>query len=128
MANKIDNLDITEEEERAGLRRLFDLISELPIPPDRTRKVAGYIARLEAQLAALDWREITEKDLPKVGDEVRGRPDSKSVIKHNNPQILAVTESMITLFGWQTEQDELWKEQSWIEFRPINPPAPRSKA
>jgi hypothetical protein len=25
------------------------------------------IAELEEQLAALDWREITEKDLPKVG-------------------------------------------------------------
>ena len=64
MAEEIDNLDITEEEERAGLRRLFCLISELPIPSDRTRKVGGYIARLEVQLAALGWREITKKDLP----------------------------------------------------------------
>ena len=42
-------LGITEEEEAAGLRRLFDLRIELPIPADRTRLVAGYIARIEAE-------------------------------------------------------------------------------
>ena len=49
---QIPNLDgITTEQERAGLRRLFDLGVELPIPPEMTRKVAGYIAALEQSLA-----------------------------------------------------------------------------
>jgi hypothetical protein len=53
MCSEIETLDITEAEERAGLRRVFDLVGELPIPPDKTRKLAGYIARIEAQVATL---------------------------------------------------------------------------
>ena len=70
MANAIENLDITEAEERAGLKRVYDLVDELPIPPDKTRQLAGYIARLERQLAESQWREITPENLPKVGTEV----------------------------------------------------------
>ena len=47
--SEIETLDITEAEERAGLRRVYDLVDELPIPPDKTRKLAGYIARIEAE-------------------------------------------------------------------------------
>jgi len=46
--SEIETLNITEAEERAGLRRVYDLVGELPIPPDKTRKLAGYIARIEA--------------------------------------------------------------------------------
>jgi hypothetical protein len=49
MCSEIETLDITEAEERAGLRRVYDLVDELPIPPDKTRKLAGYIARIEAE-------------------------------------------------------------------------------
>ena len=109
-------------EERDQLKAQLDAITADRNLYRDDRDEAGHpyseVVALRAQLAALDWRPITEQDLPKVGDEVRRRPDSDAVIKHNNPQILAVTESMVTLFGWQTEKDELWKEQSWIEFRP----------
>jgi hypothetical protein len=57
-----------------------------------------------------------------VGDEVKRAHGSMSVQKHNNPEILAVTESMVHLFSWQTEKDELWREQNWTHFRAINPP------
>ena len=49
MCSEIETLDITEAEERAGLRRVYDLVGEVPIPPDKTRKLAGYIARIEAE-------------------------------------------------------------------------------
>lgn len=41
-------MSITIEQEAEGLRTLFDLGVELPIPPEMTRKVAGYIAVLSA--------------------------------------------------------------------------------
>ena len=69
------------------------------------------VAELEAQLAALDWREITEKDLPKVGDEVL---DAETVCVQ-----LVVEDSGV----------DDWTELGYTHFRPLAPPpAPRSKA
>ena len=44
---------ITTEEEEIGLGRLFDLGVELPIPPEMTRRVAGYIGRLQSEIEKL---------------------------------------------------------------------------
>ena len=73
MCSEIETLDITEAEERAGLRRVYDLVDELPIPPDKTRKLAGYIARIEA-----------ERDEARAAAQAMSRPVSDEVwIKHS---------------------------------------------
>jgi hypothetical protein len=60
---------IAEKEERAGLERLFDLGVELPIPPEMTRKIAGYIAQLEAEVVTLR-AQIKRLSAPVSHDEI----------------------------------------------------------
>ena len=62
---------VTADEEARGLGSLFELGVELPIPPHMTRKVAGYIGRLEAELAAMTedrnlWRDAHDEDCPNL--------------------------------------------------------------
>jgi hypothetical protein len=76
-------------------------------------KQRAHIAELEAQLAALDWREITEKNLPDEGCEIWGEENG---IQDYGPEDYESTLAGLREFGW-------------THFRPINPPpAPRSKA
>ena len=64
-------------------------------------------AALREQLDALQWRPITEQDLPKVGDEVG---------KYHNGLFLISRISR----GWKIE----WEIQDgdWTHFRPLNAP------
>ena len=67
----------------------------------------GKVIELEAKLAALDWTEITESNLPKLGDEV-GRQNSSGIW-------LAYTV--------ETNADyRFWHALGYTHFRPINPP------
>jgi hypothetical protein len=57
------DMNITVEEERTGLRHLFGIGFELPVPPEQTRKLAGYIARKMSDydaLAAQHAQELSE--------------------------------------------------------------------
>ncbi len=76
------------------------------------------VAQMARELLALQWTRITAENLPKVGDEVMRSPTCDAVVKRTNPQILAVTAMMLTVF---TAADD-WKEQSWAYRRPLNPP------
>lgn len=105
--------EITDAEERAGLRRIFDLGVELPIPPEMTRKVAGYIGYLEAQLAALSWTVISESNLPTEADEL---------LDHNGN--VETTESYRNWGGFDSQS---WTDKSYIYRRPINAPAKEPK-
>ena len=57
------DMNITVEEERTGLRHLFGIGFELPVPPEQTRKLAGYIAQKMSDydaLAAQHAQELSE--------------------------------------------------------------------
>ena len=62
------------------------------------------IALLEYENRSLKWREITEKDLPKVGDEVL---DSERGFVGAVFHVWPYRESI---------------DAGWTHFRPINPP------
>ena len=89
------------------------------------------IAELEAQLAALDWREITETDLPEVGVPVL-------VVWNGCVQKIAYVRTGI---GFACTEGYVWETAYDIGYDPIPdgevthyaplldpPPAPRSKA
>ena len=81
------------------------------VAADYVEEASERIKELEAKLAALDWTEITESNLPKVGDEVmRFRADK---IRQT---VYAVdgTEEQNTLIICLARGD--------THFRPINPP------
>jgi hypothetical protein len=86
--SEIETLDITEAEERAGLRRVFDLVGELPIPPDKTRKLAGYIARIEAQVATL----TQERDEARAAAQAMSKAVSRWWFEEARPIINAIGE------------------------------------
>jgi hypothetical protein len=49
--NSFEELAITVEEKVRGCQRLFELCNELPIPPESTRQLGGYLYRLERRIA-----------------------------------------------------------------------------
>jgi hypothetical protein len=66
------------------------------------------IALLEYENRSLKWRKITEKDLPKKGDETL----------NVTGWVMPVT---IESQKWNAET---WARNRWTHFRPINPPLP----
>ena len=79
------------------------------------------IRELEQRLAELQWREITEQDLPKAEHEViRWRKD----ILGDFEQVLSV----VDLFEWACTDYVAWKAAGWTHFRPKNPPARADEA
>ena len=77
------------------------------------------IALLEAENRSLKWREITENDLPKVGDEVGGVSDSESY-----PWMCRAVSAGMARERNASPLDRDWERLGYTHFRPINPPLP----
>ena len=81
---------------------LLAVRTEMRIMARSTLASQERIKELEAKLAALDWTEITESNLPKVGDTARRTEE-------------------VTVFGDSWDFSD-WMEHKFVDFRPINPP------
>lgn len=73
------------------------------------------------QLAALQWSEISESNLPKRDDEVmrpvRGEIDA---LKYGSPWVIV---NVTGLCDWWDMSAEDWLATDWTHRRPINAPA-----
>ncbi len=74
------------------------------------------IRELEQRLAELQWREITEQDLPKVGDEVGCFVEEGTVIYE-----VAAHHTLFSARKWRYER-------AMTHFRPISAPARADEA
>lgn len=63
-----------------------------------------------AKLASLGWSEITPENLPRVGDEARGK----------NRNVLEIEEWHI---GYFTADPRVWLQSGYTHRRPINAPS-----
>lgn len=96
---------------QAEIDKLKQEVEQMKNERDGKRWLAGErlgeeIAALRSKLAALDWRPITEADLPKVGDELLGMCDKVQKVYANE----------------EAYDIERWKQTYWTHFRAINPP------
>jgi hypothetical protein len=86
------------------------------------------IAELEAQLAALDWREITETDLPPLAVFLEVFTSEGEIKKaHRELEELADDDMSTPKSMWWSDYEDQ-EVHGVTHFRTYAPPAPRSKA